>query len=260
MEGSKLIPNSTQGENYFSGREAEFEALSRELAEKEFELATLENKLSAFEKRYARTIGILFAELDDLEKEIAKELSRLHPDEEYKQGFQRAERKAKTSKDAVNERISQSEKKPFSPSEELKNLFRKVAKAIHPDLATDEHERAYRNSLMVRANEAYKNGDIEALEQILNEWEHRDEKSFSKEAQPSQLDQLEQKILQVKMRMKEIERRIAELKQSELCQLMIKVEQAETEGRDLLGDMAKDLQYQIQSAKTLLESLKQKKD
>lgn len=252
------MPSSTQGDNDFRGRESEFEALSRDLAEKELELATLENKLSAFEKRYARTVGILFAEIDELEKEIAKELFRLNPKEEYKQGFQRAERKAKNSQDAVNEKINQYEKKPFTPSDELKSLFRKVAKTIHPDLATDEHERAYRNSLMARANEAYKNGDIEALEQILDEWEHRDEKSFSKEAQPSQLDQLGQKILQVKTRITEIERKIAELKKSELYQLMIKVEQAELEGRDLLGDMAENLQEQIQAAKGLLESLREK--
>jgi hypothetical protein len=258
MANSKVDPNPPQSENGFESRHAEFEALSKELAESELELATLENKLSEFEKRYARTVGILFAELDELEKEIAKELLRLNPTEEYKQGFQRAERKAKNSQDAVNERIVQNEKKPFTPSDELKNLFRKVAKIIHPDLATDEHERAYRNSLMARANEAYKNGDLEALEQILDEWEHRDEKTFSKEAQPSQLDQLEQKILQVRTRINAIERRIAELGKSELYQLMIKVEQAELEGRDLLGDMAKNLQDQIQAAKGLLESLREK--
>jgi hypothetical protein len=260
MQDSNLIPNPTQGENDSRRREEEFEALSRELTEKEFELATLENELSAFERRYARTVGILFAELDNLEKEIAKELYRLHPDEEYEQGFRRAERKAKASNEAVDERIGQSEEKPFSPSEELKRLFRKVAKAVHPDLSTDEHERAYRNSLMTRANEAYKNEDMEALEQILYEWEHRDEESFSKEAQPSPLDQWEQRISQMRRRIKEIEGKIAELKQSELYQLMIKVQQAELEGRDLLGDMTKDLQYQIRSARMLLESLKQRED
>ena len=150
MENSSLVPGATQRENDSGGRESGFEALARELAEKEFELATLENRLSAFEWRYARTIGILLVELDHLEKEIAKELYRLHPDEEHKQGFQRAERKAKRSKDAVDDKIGQGEEKPFRPSKELKSLFRKVAKAIHPDLATNEHERAYRTTLMAR--------------------------------------------------------------------------------------------------------------
>lgn len=252
------MPNSALGDNDSRGRESEFEALSRELAEKELELATLENKLSAFEQRYARTIGILLAELDDLEKEIAKELYRLHPNEKYRQGFQRAKRKAKTSQDAVDEKISQAEGEQFTPSDELKKLFRKVAKTVHPDLATDEREQAYRNSLMARANEAYRKGDMAALQQILDEWECRDEKSISTEAQPSQSDQLEQQLLQIRMRIKTIQMRIDGLKKSELYQLLIKVEQAALQGRDLLGDMVMDLQYQIQSAKALLESFKQK--
>ncbi len=39
---------------------------------------------------------------------------------------------------------------------------------------------------------------------------------------------------------------------------MVKVEQAEQEGRNLLGEMARDLRYRIQEAKELLESLKMK--
>ncbi len=257
MAHSKNIPGSTQAENDFESREAKFESLSKELTERELELATLENELSVFEKRYARTVGILFAELDNLEKEIAKELFRLHPEEEYKQGFQKAERKAKNSQDAVNEKINQSEKKPFIPSEEIRNLFRKVAKAVHPDLATNENERAYRTSLMARANAAYKNGDKEALEQILFEWEHRDEKSFLEEAKPNKSNQLEQKIVQIKIRLKEIETKIGEMKKSELYQLMLKVDRVEQQGRDLLSDMAKDIQRQIEAAKGLLDSLKQ---
>jgi hypothetical protein len=236
----------------------EFESLSRDLAEKELELTTLEQELSLFEVKYAKTVGILFAELDDIEKEIAKELFRLNPKEEYRQGFNRAERKAKASREAVDEKTAQEGKKPFKPSDELKNLFWKVAKTIHPDHATNPEERAYRNTLMMRANEAYKNGDLDALNQILEEWEHRDQASYSKQTELSLFDQMEQKKRQIKARIKELIERISELKKSELYQLMIKVEQAKLEGRDLLGDMAKDLNEKIISARKLLESLQLK--
>jgi hypothetical protein len=99
---------------------------------------------------------------------------------------------------------------------------------------------------------------MKALEQILDEWKHRDETTFPEEAVPSQWDQLEQTILQVKARIKAIEERIANLEKSELYQLMIKVERAQLEGRDLLGDMAKNLQNQIQAATGLLENLREK--
>jgi hypothetical protein len=110
--------------------------------------------------------------------------------------------------------------------------------------------------LMTRANAAYKNGDKQALEQILYEWDHRDEKSLFQEEESKESHQLERKIAQIKVRLQEIKTRIGELKKSDLYQLMLKVERADREGRDLLGDMAKDLRGRILEAKKLLESLK----
>lgn len=254
---SSTPSNSNQAEQHLVRQETEFERLSRELAERELELATLENELSVFEKRYAKAVGILFAELDLLEREIARELLRLHPEEKYKQGFHRAEKKARASQEAVNEKTKQEEKQAYIPTEEIKNLFRKVAKIIHPDLAVNEAERAFRTDLMARANAAYKIGDKQALEQILYEWEHREKKSHFQEEGSKETEHLEQKIVQIKRRIKEIKTRIGELKKSDLYKLLCKVEQADREGRDLLGDMAKDLQRQILEAKKLLNSLKQ---
>jgi hypothetical protein len=248
--------NSIEAEQHLENPETEFERLSRELAESELELATLENELSAFEKRYARTAGFLFAELDIIDREIARELLRLHPEEKYQQSFQRAEKKAQASQDAVNEKAEQDDQQRYMPTEEIKNLYRKVAKTIHPDLAVNEAERAFRTSLMVRANAAYKRGDQQALEQILYEWEHRDEKSFSQEEESKESNSLKRKIAQIKDRLKEIATRIGELKKSDLYQLMLKVEEADRKGRDLLGDMAKDLHGRIRDAEKLLDSLK----
>ncbi len=257
MKDPQPVRGITQGSNDSWHRRAEFEALSRQLAEKELELATLESKLSAFRTTYARTVAILFAELDETEKQIARELYRLNPDAKHRQGYKEAKRKARASQEAINEDLEKTEK-AFTPSEELKRLYRKVAKAVHPDLATSELERPYRTSLMARANEAYKNGDMEALEQILQEWEHRDEASIFKEGQPAQSHQLQQKIIRIRLRIKEIEGKIDQLRGCELYRLMVKVEQAEQEGRDLLGEMARDLRYRIREAKELLESLRMK--
>jgi hypothetical protein len=109
---------------------------------------------------------------------------------------------------------------------------------------------------MSRANEAYKKGDMQALQQILKEWEHRDKTTFPNREGQSQADRLAQKIQQVRNRINEIEKRISELKRSELYLLMVKVQQAELFGRDLLGEMAKSLQDQIIAARKLLLSYK----
>jgi hypothetical protein len=258
VEDHTSATNPTLGENGFMDQNDEFELLSKELTEKELELSTLEKKLSLFEGKYANTVGIFIAELDEIEKEIARELFKLHPNDDYKQGFQKADRKAKASRDAVDEKFTHGDRKPFEPSDELKNLFRKVAKTIHPDLVTDPQERAFRNTLMARANEAYKKGDLEGLQQILDEWENRDKSVLPEQTVPIQVDELELKIRQIRLRINIIEKRISDLERSDLYQLMVKVEKAEFEGRDLLGEMAKDLQEQILGANELLASLKQK--
>ena len=248
--------HSIQSERHPGSQEADFEMLSKELAEKELELATLENELWVFEKRYARTVALLIVGMDILEREIARELYRLNPEEEYRKGFQQAEKKAQASQEAVDEKNDQEEKQAYIPTEEMKSLFRKVAKTIHPDFAINEAERAFRTELMARANEAYKIGDKESLEQILYEWEHRDESFFNQEDAFKEQNQLERKIAQIKARLKQIESRIRELTKSELYQLMLKVKRADQVGRDLLGEMAADLRRRIQEARKLLDNLK----
>ena len=60
--------------------------------------------------------------------------------------------------------------KEFKSSESLKKLYREVAKAIHPDLTTDEKERVRREKLMAEANLAYGEGNEAKLQSILSEW------------------------------------------------------------------------------------------
>jgi DnaJ-domain-containing protein 1 len=70
-------------------------------------------------------IGIRYAELDRIEAQITEYMAYL-----------------KSSQD-------------FRPSDSLKKLYREVAKQVHPDLATDEADRARQRELMAAANQAY---------------------------------------------------------------------------------------------------------
>jgi hypothetical protein len=141
----------------------------------------------------------------------------------------------------------------------LKSLYRRVAKTVHPDLSTDEEERAYRTTLMAKANIAFRNGDKEALEQVLIYWEDWLNRKIDRESLKDDLDRLEKKILQIKKRILEIDKKIAGLKKSELFQLMVKVKKAEKQSSDLLKDMADELKQQILGAKMLLANLKQQR-
>jgi len=53
------------------------------------------------------------------------------------------------------------------PSPELKQLWIRVLKRIHPDLAIDEQDRIRCERLTKLANEAYQAGDVEALRAVL---------------------------------------------------------------------------------------------
>jgi hypothetical protein len=54
-----------------------------------------------------------------------------------------------------------------TPSPELKQLWIRVLKRVHPDLAIDEQDRLRCERLTQLANEAYQAGDEEALRAVL---------------------------------------------------------------------------------------------
>jgi TonB family protein len=54
-----------------------------------------------------------------------------------------------------------------APSPELKQLWIRVLKRVHPDLAIDEQDRVRCERLTQLANEAYQAGDVEALRAVL---------------------------------------------------------------------------------------------
>lgn len=56
-------------------------------------------------------------------------------------------------------------------SPDLRALYRRVAKLVYPDFATDELDRDRRERFMKEANAACRRSDLGALNNILQEWE-----------------------------------------------------------------------------------------
>ena len=54
-----------------------------------------------------------------------------------------------------------------APSSELKQLWIRVLRRVHPDLAVDEQDRIRCERLTKLANEAYQAGDKDALRAVL---------------------------------------------------------------------------------------------
>ena len=232
----------------------ELAELESELTERELYLADLENGLAFFEGQYLRSVGVLYAELDEIEAQIAELMSRKHAkDQAAQQAARQARETAEQSKAAVSEERLQEIGARVTPSQELKSLYREVAKRIHPDLATDPKDRALRGGLMAEANLAYEKGDAAKLRAILLEYEASPD-AVKGEGAAADLVRVIRKIAQVKRRLVEIQKRIEELARTELFQLKQRVDAAREQGRDLLREMAENLKTQIADAKKRLAS------
>lgn len=230
--------------------------LEREVAEKELELSTCKGKLHLFERRYDQMVGVKYAELDEVKAQILELASRLYPrSDEFRAGAQSARDRARNfAKDSDEAGSDPPQEESFEPGENLKKLFRDVAKKIHPDLAVDEKQKILRHELMSRLNQAYDRLDEEAIHAVFLEWEagRHLEKS---ETLGIRLVKTVRQIAQVKKRLLRIEEEMAEIKNSGMYRLLGKVAAAGKTGGDLLEEMAASVDEKIDSIKSKVRGL-----
>ena len=248
---TEIIKNRTPEERELEKKTAELLALEAELIQRELDLATLRAELSEFESRYLRTVGVLYAELDEIEAEIAEAQARFKPTDKHAQEHA-AHARAQAQESSETARYI-TEPRP-KPTESLKRLFREVAKRIHPDLAMNDADRAQRQKLMAEANLAYENGDEAKLRSILADWESSPD-TVKGEGVGAELVRAIRKIAQIERRLAEIEDATQQLRTSDLFQLRLKADEAETLGRDLLKEMASQIEIQIDEAQSRLSAL-----
>ena len=204
----------------------ELSALEADLVQGELDLATTHGVLQNFEREYQQIIGTRYAELERIEIQIAEYMAYLE-----------------SSRD-------------FNPSEDIKQVYRQVAKLIHPDLTTDPQQKSIRQQLMTEANQAYEDGNIDRLREILRSWESRPE-AVQGEGIGAELIRIIRKIAQCRERLHKIHQEIAEIEQTELYQLQVEVNSAREKGKDLLVEMARDLDEQIGIAQAELTKIKE---
>jgi DnaJ-domain-containing protein 1 len=235
-------------------KRVELESIEKELVEKELQLTSLRAELSVFERLYLKTVGVLYAELDEIEARIAELLARRNPsDRGAREAAQLARKKAEESSSAVGE-VSLTYSQSFKPSQELKDLYREVARRIHPDLATNEADRARRQRFMAQANRAYEEGDEACLKAILEEYESSPDTVVG-EGIGAELVRVIRKIAQVRRRLREIGEEMESVLTSELAQLKSRADEASKQGRNLLEEMAESLRDEIGRAGQQLSDL-----
>ncbi len=244
---------------------AEIEVLGQELAEMELELATAQGELTRFTEHYHNVIAGRMAELDRLQADLAKLRRQSAPDNPdldaaARQAEARAEQSGKENNSFQTRRADNSER--FAPSNDLKKQFRQLAQKIHPDRATNEDDRAWRTHLMSEANRAYRAGDACALDEVLSLWLEGREcgRSATTGAVPptptsDDAAALVEEATKIRRRLAAIVTELDRLYGSKLYELFAAARIATRQGRDLLQEMAKRLDSQIDLAKFELDYL-----
>jgi hypothetical protein len=130
-------------------KKEELQLLENQLIDLELQLTSLRGELAAFERLYLKTVGVRYAELDEIEAQIAEFVVRRDPANPKAQSTAREARaRAEESRTGTAE-LAAKETIRFSPSSSLKSLYREVARRIHPDLAVDALRANIRETVLV---------------------------------------------------------------------------------------------------------------
>jgi hypothetical protein len=230
----------------------ELASIKATLAERELELADLRGQLADFEALYLRQVGALYAELDGWNARTAELRAQRDPSTDASRKAQEAREQARQTYETAHGEASKAPR--FDPSPDLKRLFREVAKRTHPDFAKDSADLERRTRLMTEANRAYQAGDSETLQRILDEYQGGDDAELG-EGMGAELIRIIRQISQAKKRISEIEEDMARLRKSEIALLRTDAEKAKELGRDLLTELAANVQEKIQFARKAYEAL-----
>jgi DNA repair exonuclease SbcCD ATPase subunit len=254
---SKLTPTDENWGERTRALQAVLDELRPQLIDAEAQLAERLAAISAFEYQVRvrleslnRRLDSIQAEIDELRRalrryrEIALEWDDVLPRREKTGEPWRFEESAAAS-GSYRYRGKAETPRPALEGERLaalKQLYRRLARRFHPDLALDEIDRAYRTDLMMAINAAYAAGDLAKLEQLAHEPD-----SISRLPQtPEELaTALSNEIDRCRRRLAEIAKELSMLERHDSARLMKRAERAAADGRDLLADLAADLRRRI---------------
>jgi hypothetical protein len=243
-----LVRPEKSDEDNIEGLRSRVVALEAMLGERDSELARMKSDLDLFRVRYRQEVGTLHEQLDKLDLAIAAaELGELS-----KRLEQRPSDPGESGESAASARPAPP---PRFTSDAVRKLFRDVAKAVHPDLASDELARDRRHALMVEANRAYAVGDAEQLRWILEAWERSPEAVRGSDPEAMQL-RLVRRVAQIEEQLAMLAVDLATLKASPLWKLKAMVDEAAAKGKDLVRDMVARLKRDIMVATNRLDAMR----
>ncbi len=223
-----------------------------ELIEAEAELADRLAEINAFEFEFEARVGHLIDKLEALETELRRYTERIQiarskqtfgyahlpVEEQYRRAWQTPPPSAPTPPP-----------QPLDPASEaeIKRLYRQLARRFHPDLAVDETDRARRTEKMRLINDAYAARSLVELVALAQQPEAMIDTGRVRpgwtEAQLVQALQAE--LTRCQRRLRDIEKELRSLRYRPSVELSLEVKLAHRQGRDLLAEMAAELEHKI---------------
>ena len=215
--------------------EAELARMRDQLAEIEAEYAMLEAELAVFQADYTREVVTVLAQLHDVEAKIAALT-----------GDREAAREARTrARQTTSEASALSPPPEPVPPASLKRLFRDAAKRMHPDLAPDAEAREHAQAFMKRLNEAYRAGDADAVADLVRQW---DASPFA----PGDAGDGARRVAAVQAAVARAQRRLDELRGSELARMMERAMAAAVAGEDHVATLRHHAELALADARARL--------
>ncbi len=258
MVDHNITTPETPEEIEIQEKKLELSRLSEELAQKEMDLEDARLSLRQFQRRYYNTVGRKYVILDDLLAQIAELTAAKKPyDQNAKTAATQARSQAKESAREFDS--SQQNEIPIAASapasDACKSLYRQIASLIHPDKALDDATKEIRTRLMAELNDAYSKRDMDGMKKVLAKW-HESPEAVAGVGPAVELVRIIRAIARVRRRIKDVAKELSDILASELYSLMIAVREADLQGRDMLVEMARDIDDRITQAQNRLASLK----
>jgi hypothetical protein len=248
---------------------AQVAAMRTEAARLETEVTEMERELIEFDTRYGQLVGPVAALLDAVQSAIeeleheryvanfadSKPLESWTQPGEYEsieEQYRRAWSKTPTEQASASPKPLASES-IGDPEARLKRLFRALARRYHPDFATDDADRTYRTRLMAMINEAYAAHDVETLQTLMDQDERA---SVDVPLTVLHLRDLKESLVVLERRIASLEAERAALLRSQTMSLKVEARFAASQGRDLLREMAAQLEQDYWAQVARLDNLR----
>lgn len=217
----------------------------------ELELFEARAELAAFMAEVDRRLGPLEQRVEELDRELKaarREASRraqwgerarrgeipIDVLEEFERTWRRTAKQAEAKPRQEKQEVSR---------DEIKRLYRALAKRFHPDLTTDPEHKKYCEKIMAEVNEAYAQGDVAKLRELMDTPARPTPEREKTRAEI--MVELRREVRRLDGVIGQLQAALDRLTRSHEVELMLEASMARSQGRDLLREMAADLRREI---------------